>query len=398
MPDQLDSRLRAERDRLDIEQPPLSVIAARADALRRRRLAARAGVAALAALAVTGVAVAAVRDDRTAPPVVAASPTDPARAWTTEGITIDGLPQLPQDLPGTVRDAEFLDADRGFLVTADCCTAWVSATTDGGRTWHTSLSPVPGMPSLVAGADAVTLIGTGPDHPRATSSDGEHWTSGGSAAPEPAPLIGGSRLVPLDSPACGSRTAAVTGAALSLVPQQPPITACWWSPVRAGDGSWWVGGRDTQGRPALAVTRDGGASWQVSSFPGFPSTAYARAAMLGHAVYATVVQPEPDADRLLAVASSDDGGATFAAAHPTAGQATIGGDLVPLVDGRLLIVNGYGDWLLSSDSGVSWHHLEGLHKTMRLARTEAGYVAYEMATIYTAFSADGATWQKLNAQ
>jgi photosystem II stability/assembly factor-like uncharacterized protein len=401
VPDQLETRLRAERDRLDIEQPPLSVIAARADTLRRRRTAARIGATALAALAVAGVAVIAQRDRAGAPPVVAASVADPARTWSAEGITINGLPQPPRDLPGTVRDVEFLDADRGFLVTADCCTAWVSATTDGGRTWQTSQSPVAGVPSLVAAADTVTLLGDGAGRPRATGSDGEHWSAVDSVVGEPSALSGDSRLVPLDSPTCGSRTGAVRGAALAPVLQPPPITVCWWSPVRAGDGSWWVGGRDAEARPALAVSRDGGASWQVRTFPGFPATAYARAAMLGGHVYAVVLQPAADAslpDRFLAIASSLDGGETFAPVRPTAGQATIGGDLIPLLDGRLLIVDGAGHWLLSGDDGVSWHRLEGLHATMRLARTEAGYVAYQMATIYTAFSVDGATWQKLDAQ
>ncbi|MFG2037471.1 hypothetical protein [Dactylosporangium sp. NPDC048998] len=403
MPDQLETRLRAERDRLDIDQPPLSVIAARAAELRRRRLAARAGVAALAALAVGGGALASLRGGDPPPPTVAAS--DPSGTWSTEGITVVGLPHPPRDLPGLVREAEFLDAERGFLLTADCCTAWLSVTTDGGATWHTTPSPVAGLPTLVAGGDAVTLLGTAPDYPRASTADGEHWTS--SALP-PAPpagltgLTGASRLVPLGAGACGDATGALAGSELATLRQQPPITACWWSPVRAGDGSWWIGGRDANGHPAVAVSRDDGSHWSVSAFTGFPGTAYARAATLGRSVYVTVVSPPTESaagpDHLLGVAESTDGGATFGPVHPTAGQATIGGDLVPLLDGRLLIVDGYGHWLVSEDVGVSWHRLEGLHATMRLARTEGGYVAYGMATIYTAFSVDGSTWQKLDAQ
>jgi hypothetical protein len=405
VPDQLETRLRAEGDRLDIDQPPLAVIAARAATLRRRRLAARAGVLALAAAAITGGTLATLRDRAAPPPVVAASGSASAGTWNADGITLAGLPRLPRDLPGTVRDAEFLDADRGFLLTADCqnpasCTAWVSATTDGGATWRTVPAPVAGLPALIAGGDGVTLVGAAPAYPRARTTDGEQWTTAGTPPAAPAALTGGSRLVPLDGTGCGARTGALTGTGLAPVPQPPPITACWWSPVRAGNGAWWVGGRTADGRPALAASRDG-EHWTVSSFAGFPATAYARVAALGTDVFATVVAPPAGAaagpDRLLAVAVSADGGATFGPPHPTAGQATIGGDLVPLVDGRLLIVDGQGHWLASADRGVSWHRLDGLHATMRLARTEGGYVAYEMAQIYTAFSADGSAWQKLDA-
>ncbi|WP_432985625.1 hypothetical protein [Dactylosporangium sp. CA-233914] len=400
MPDQLESRLRAEGERLDIDQPPLAVIAARAAALRRRRLAARTGAAALAALVVAGVTLAARHDPRPAPTAVASGPADaPSGTWSAEGITISGLAHLPQDLPGSIREAEFADAERGYLLTADCCTTWISATADGGRTWRTVPSPLSGLPKLIATPDRITLLGPAPGLERATSTDGEHWSTDASPAAPAAPLTGESRLVALDGGECGAPTAGLTGTALAPVPRQPPLEVCWRSPVRAGDGSWWVGGRTADAGPAVAVSRDNGATWTVTAFPGFPGTA--RAAMLGRGVYVTIVAPQEAAaapERLVAVAASADGGATFGPAHPTAGQATIGGDLVPLLDGRLLIVDGYGHWLVSEDEGISWVRLEGLHTTMRLSRTEAGYVAYRMTTIYTAFSVDGSTWQKLDAQ
>ncbi|WP_432834961.1 sialidase family protein [Dactylosporangium sp. CA-092794] len=405
MPDQLEARLRAERERLDIDLPPLSAIAVRAAALRRRRRAARAAVAALAAVALAGMgaAVAALRAGGT-PPAPTAAASTAAPIWTADGITIQGLPHLPADLPGSVRSAEFLDGDRGFLLTGDpgdSGAAWISATTDGGRTWTTAPSPMAGRQTLVAGTGWVTLIGDAPDYPRASTTDGEHWTSAASPPGAAAALGGDARLVPLDAAGCGARTGSLAGTVLAEPPGPPGITACWWSPVRAGDGAWWVGGRTADGTPAVSVSRDGGEHWSVTAFPGFPATAYARAAMLGRDVYVTVVAAPDSAgapERLLAVAASADGGVTFGPAHPTAGQATIGGDLVPLLDGRLLIVDGYGHWLVSADRGASWHRVEGLHATMRLARTEAGYLAYQMADIYTAFSVDGLTWQKLDAQ
>ncbi|WP_433214572.1 sialidase family protein [Dactylosporangium sp. CS-047395] len=397
MPDQLESRLRAERDRLDIDQPPMEVIAARAAALRRRRLAARTGIASLATLAVIGAAVATVDRPSTPAPMIAAS--DPAATWSAGGITIAGLDHLPADLPGAVRDVEFLDAERGYLLSTDCCTTWVSTTDDGGRTWRTVESPVPGQPRMVVTAAGVTLFGE--DHrTRATSADGEHWTAGGNKLDPDNALTGDARMVQLGNSECGSATAGLAGTRLAPLPQQPPISVCWRSPVRAGDGAWWVAGGDWNGL-AVAVSRDDGQSWTTTHFPGYDAATRPRMAMLGRTVFLAIAAPQEAAgapDRLLAVAVSTDGGATFGPPRPTAGNATIGGDLVPLLDGRLLIVDGYGHWLVSEDSGTSWVRLEGLHLTMRLARTEGGYVAYQMTTIYTAFSADGADWQKLDAQ
>ncbi|GAA3291973.1 hypothetical protein Dvina_04610 [Dactylosporangium vinaceum] len=401
MPDQLESRLRSEGRGLEIEQPPLEVIAARAATLRRRRLIAQAGVATLAVLATAGVALRLVGPADRPPPAVAAS--DPAATWSAGGITINGLPHLPTDLPGTVRDAEFVDAEHGYLLTTECCRAWISTTDDGGRTWHTVESPVAPKdktpPTMLVAADGVTVV-SADHHTRAFSADGRIWASGGTALAPAAPLTGNARLVSLSDADCGAETAAVAAGVLAPVPQQPPLTVCWRSSVRAGDGSFWVGGRTPAG-PAVAVTRDGGATWTVTEFPGYAPTATARAAMLGRQVFISIVGPNEATttpERLLAVATSTDGGLSFTPPHPTAGQATIGGDLVPLLDGRLLMVDGYGHWLVSEDEGVSWVRLEGLHPTMRLARTQAGYVAYKMSTIYTGFSADGSTWQKLDAQ
>ena len=100
---------------------------------------------------------------------------------------------------------------------------------------------------------------------------------------------------------------------------------------------------------------------------------------------------------LLGVAASADGGAHFGPPGPPPGT-TVGGDLVPLLDGRLLMVDGDSHWLASADRGATWQRVQGLHPTKRLARTQTGWVAYEMSTIYTAYSVDGTTWQKLDAQ
>ena len=408
MPDQLETRLRAERDRLDIDQPPLSVIAARAGALRRRRRAVQ-GTLAAALLLSLGGALLTTREDRPPPPAQATT-----GAWTAEGITINGLPHLPTDLPGTVRDVEFADPDRGFLLSATCenpssCTNWISTTLDGGHTWRSSVAPgrlgatsADKLPSLYVTGSAITLLG--PDATgliRASSEDGETWQVTEAAAlttrsQSDPPLAGDAHLVALGPQPCGRQVAGLTATGLTAVPQPPPISVCWTAPVRAGDGAWWVGGT-ADGRPAVAVSRDGGTTWQRTLFSSLPEgSGQARVSMQGRDVFAVLVDPTATPAWLIGVAVSDDGGATFGPVRPTAGQATIGGDLVPLLDGRLLLVDGVGHWLVSDDRGTTWHRLDGLHQTTRLARTQSGYVAYGMATIYTAFSVDGTTWQKLD--
>lgn len=392
MPDRLETLLRAQR--LDIDQPPLAAITARARVLHRRRRAVRAAAVAVAVAAAT-VPFLLPRD--AAPPQVTSSPAAPTGAvHTGGGITINGLPGLPRDLPGKVVDVEFIDADRGFLLTVECagsCTAWVSASVDGGRTWTTDRAPgafaVPGRAdalSLVVTGERIALVG---EPGRASSEDGAHWDTADDR-PATAALPGDGRLL--------LRDAQVTallhdGTTLVRPPVQPPIVPAWVAPVRAGDGSWWVGGT-SGGHPAVAVSRDGGATWQPTTFPGAGT---AQVTFLGRDVYAALTDPTTSPPTLLGVAASTDGGAHFAPVGPRPGT-TVGGDLVPLLDGRLLMVDGDSHWLASTDRGATWQRIQGLHPTNRLARTQRGWVAYGMSTIYTAYSVDGITWQKLDAQ
>lgn len=401
MPDELETLLRTQR--LDFTQPPMATITARARVLRRRRRAVRAGALALSMLAVAVPFL--VPGDTTAPQVAASSPAPPGGVWAGGGITINGLPGQPRDLPGTVRDAQFIDADRGFLLTSACttsCTVWLNASTDGGRTWSTV--PVPGTlrtyrlgeePSLVVTGSRVTVVGAAPAYTRTSTTDGAAWDTADSPPvvlqqAAGAALPGDARLLLHDG-----RLLALLHDGTSLVapPTQPPLTISWVSPVRAGDGSWWVAG-SVDGQPAVAVSRDGGGSWTPTPFPGAGT---ARVSFLGRDVYVTLLDPATRPATLLGVAGSTDGGASFGQPRALTGT-TVGGEVVPLLDGRLLLVDGTGHWLLSTDRGVTWQRVSGLHPTERLARTQTGWVAYGMSTIYTAYSVDGSTWQKLDAQ
>ncbi len=165
MPDELETLLREQR--LDFTQPPIATITARARVLRRRRRAAQAGAVALTLLAVASAVL--VPRDTPAPQVAASSPAPPGGVWTGGGITVNGLPGQPRDLPGKVTDAEFIDADRGFLLTLECaasCAAWVSASTDGGRTWSTARAPGAfGAPRLGAEPSLVVTGSLDPTEP-----------------------------------------------------------------------------------------------------------------------------------------------------------------------------------------------------------------------------------------
>lgn len=389
MSDDLETLLRTQR--LDFTQPPLSAITARARVLRRRRRAAQVGAVALTLLAAASTAVLSTRDG---PAPQVAAPL--GGVWTGGGITVNGLPGLPRDLPGKILDAEFIDADRGFLLTLECagsCTAWVSASTDGGRTWATTRAPgafgtpTPGAPpALVVTGSRIALVGAAG---RASSADGTAWDTADDA-PTTAALPGDARLILRDGRLLALRH---DGTTLITPPSQPPLELAWAAPVRAGDASWWTGGT-SGGHPAVAVSRDGGATWTQTTFPGIGT---ARVSFLGKDVYATLTDPVTTPPTLLGVAASADGGDHFAAPRPITGT-TIGGDLVPLLDGRLLIVDGDSHWLVSTDRGGTWQRVQGLHPTKRLARTQTGWVAYDMSTIYTAYSLDGSTWQKLDAQ
>ena len=425
---QLTAQLMADRERLVIEQPPLEQITRRARVLRRRQTALRGAVVAAVAIFAGTVAVRAVDDspDRHAPAAERSSApvVDEAGVWTADGITINGLPAAPADVPGEIAQVEFADPDRGYLLSTDCsrppvCGVHVGSTLDGGRTWKVraapgelAAAPRERIPLLLVLGDQMAVVSNPADPAvnRYTSIDGgEHWMHGigswwQSTGP---PLPGGARLQLLPGPGggpCGGTLVAwlpqfeggVLGAGLTGLPSQPSMSVCWVSPVHAGDGAWWVGGRVDR-RPAVAVSRNGGVDWDVRTFdvPGDG----ARVAMLGSRVYVTIVESVPGgADRLRAVYHSDDRGQRFTAPAGTGGGAdTIAGDLVPLLDDRLLMVDGDGRWLLSADQGATWTHAEGLHKTARLARAFSGYVAYGMTKLYTAYSVDGSTWRKLNA-
>lgn len=421
----LDQRLgQARTDLLDaIDQPPLDLITGRAATLRHRRRARNAGAA---LVAVVGLAILLVRPwahPQAAAPTGDAPTTAPT--YAASGIVINGLtrpmPAVP-DLPGKITDVEFTDSEHGYLLAAQCdpgkpaepCTVSFARTTDGGFTWQRGPLPANAAPT---GATSVPDLIAFPDGrlvlteavPYLSSDAGQSWQ----------PVPRGSSMVALSTadrlritlrsgaggscqgslPEVWSATAGYRGSLSTTL----PIAACWAAARPTADGAWWLGGVEPGGGPAVAVSRDGGQNWQAIALPitvGGPVSAV-QVSALGSHLYAVVLGQNRT---IRAIFHSADGGRTFTLTRQTssAEPATLAGEAVPLLDGRLLVTTETGRWYASQNDGASFTQVTGnLPEVGAVRRTWAGYVAYDLfgrgagSVGWTAFSPDGTTWRKL---
>src|SRR6266508_3237431 len=102
---------------------------------------------------------------------------------------------------------------------------------------------------------------------------------------------------------------------------------------------------------------------------------------------------------ILAIEHSTDGGRTFQRTFHGGVPGTVAGDLVPLADDRLLLAGSDHHWYVSADHGASFRDAPDLLPVNRIARTQAGYVAYDLlGGGWCAFSVDGVSWVKLNVK
>ena len=430
MPDtRLDGQLRDARNRLlaDIDQPDMSTVRLRAGVLRRRRTATRVGGLAMAVLVAAGVVSLRPwnRADHPGPEVAATPSPTSGPVWMDSalGLTINGMTQSPVYPPGEITDVEFLDADRGFALVADCQVTQcqqltVASTADGGLTWALYLPPTP----LPAGRKAVPeLLAFGPDElvltypePYYSADGGNRWLPARPSPPQPVALIPQGaqlRVRPAASGGCAGGVVEVWvfeyGHRGDLA-VQPPIDPCWTNGTPAADGAFWVGGTDRRtGAPALAVTRDRGKTWQVpalaGSAGGAPAGSWAQVSTLGAYAYAVVVGPD---GHLGSIYRSVDQGGRFTRTRdggaPMTPPSTLSGEVVPMLDGRLLVAGTDGRWYISDDDGATFQKSRiGPRQEMplvgRLVRTRAGYVALDLFTAgWAAYSSDGATWRKLH--
>jgi hypothetical protein len=395
MPDTyLDEGLaQARTDLLDaIHQPPLEQIAGRATTLRRRRRTVRSATA-LAAVAAIVVTLLRPWAGGTEADIQPADTRPSGPVYADAGITINGLttnvPNVP-DLPGTIADVEFADSDHGYLITDEDAFA---STGDGGLTWQRH--------ELPAGRDRphdLILFPGGqlalPDG-HVSADGGQTW---GLRFHEERPqLAAGKDEVLRLGPANSLEVWSPQDGRRGVLMHPPPILVTWVASRPTADGAWWVSG-STPGStaPVLASSRDGGATWKQVELTAAPP-GKVQVSVLGRHAYATVVSTDL---RIRAILHSADGGLTFTGTRTggAAEPATLAGEVVPLLDGRLLVTNTAQRWYLSDDDGATFSQAIGnLPAVGALRRTWAGYVAYDLfGAGWAAFSSDGSTWRKLH--
>jgi hypothetical protein len=401
MGDGLDRQLATTRDCLQrqIRQPELARVRARADQLRHRRAGLTGAASVLALVLVIGLAAVFVGGLHRGPEPVATSGPDGSR-WSGGGLTVFGLNGPVLDLPGTLADVEFADPDDGYALAVDCpadpCTLALAGTNDAGHTWTrealpTTTARAADVPRLMAVDGGLFLAG--PDTAWYRPTGGTGWQSVANADPDLEAVPAGGRLGLWPDTCGGDLLAWQSSGRRARLAGAPGLTVCSVAVRPGADGAWWVGGRQDDA-PTVAVSRDDGRTWIVIRLPAGPGTAVLSA--LGNRVFATVVterggDPYPETLTVPAVYRSVDSG-PFTPYLTT--PATLIGDVVPLLDGRLLAAG--PDWQLTD--GSAFTPVGGsLPWLRRFARTPGAWVAYDLFRGgWAAVSTDGVTWQKLN--
>lgn len=324
---------------------------------RRTRLRAGAALALIAAGAVAGF--------RLLPAVGA---TGPQRLVApTPGV--ESSPDVPYHHAEVPFPAVAASADRFYLPYYDClgdaCRAGVAVSGDGGRSWN-KIQPI-GLP------EPVTLLGVIPLGPLDAVLQ---VTDGSSAISYLVTSDGGQtwRPVTTDAPISSipttghliwqtgySITSDQTGTVLAVDPEsgavhplanQPSITHGMLANVPDQSADIWIGGEDTSGRAALAVSHDAGRTWVTQSFP---MAGDAVVATIGTSTSFVVINPQepapaaPDWDTfrsqfiasppkpaVAAIWITSDGGTNWVPipAIPPAGEVT---GIAMLADGSLLL-------------------------------------------------------------
>ncbi len=435
MPDDLDRLLRSTRADLldDIDGLDLDRVAARAGTLRRRRRAIAASTAAAGGtLAVTLWAMLSTAGTQALPgpaghsegPPATVRPTQtpmpPDRAaWNGDDLRFTGA--AATDLPGDIIDVEFANTKVGYVVLAQCatgpngsCEYTMQYTENGGGSWEARALPAglattgPDDELNIIPLSGSALIVTGPDT-FFSADTGRTWQVRRPVNPPEVPAIpDGGKLVldanPSAGPDCpGARVDAFfPDGTRARLKNQPLIGVCWVANAEAVGGVWWVGGRSSKGRPAVASSRDGGATWTTVEFPiidGSPE-AWPKVASVGSRTYVTIVRGRSTntsihaSTQIMAIHRSTDGGHTFAP-FASYGLPPLTGDAVPLLDGRLVVASaglsmGFSSGTRFVEAPVDVPYVRSIRQT------EVGWIAYDMdRNGAVAYSTDGVLWRRL---
>lgn len=226
-------------------------------------------------------------------PTLTATPTPSASPTPTPTPTATQTPR-PAGAPMQLIDITFADTAHGWAIGSICsqpdnCPLQLRITTDGGRTWFAGNPPAvqalgvdPGWQLRFVSAQVGYLYG--PSLYR-TGDGGQTWTNAGLAHSTLSLTASGNSAWAIEADCSQGQCLRMTlytsqdqGASWSRSSAQPAMVGQQAQVLRVGDSLGWVLSFSTIAVPsgsldsALAVTRDGGRSWQRLVRPCAPQT------------------------------------------------------------------------------------------------------------------------------
>ncbi|HEX7975063.1 MAG TPA: hypothetical protein VF498_11695 [Anaerolineales bacterium] len=292
-----------------------------------------------------------------------------------------------------VLDISFSDATHGWLIGSACgpagsCAPALRLTLDGGLTWQAVPAPPTGLANVGDSGLTHNVRSLRFNSPAtgwafgpglwATRDGGRSWADLNPDRPVRALEPAGGSVWALfgscqEAGPCEFSVAALDpgGLAWQPLPKQPGISGTQVQLLRYGPQDAWVlawgspaaGEASTAattapagkaGGPALAVTHDGGASWQLMGLPCSPQAAAARmAALNGHQLWALCGGGPGAGQQLKTFTVSNDGGLTWSTPQdaPSAGYVD---DLAAVNQQRGFMALGRSTLFITHYGGQSW--------------------------------------------
>jgi hypothetical protein len=175
----------------------------------------------------------------------------------------------------------------------------------------------------------------------------------------------------------------------------PPLEGLVPGTVPAADGNWWVPGKDpATGRWSVAVSRDAGRTWTVSTLPEITGGPVGGLSVgtTADAVYVTVTGGvEGVKNGLLAIVVSTDAGRAWATTWEASGEReprSLAGAVVPFPGGNLVLTTENGVGYDSPDHGRTFEVLRN--------SVGAGYARWTRVGYLTKFLEDSTVYSRLS--